>query len=136
MKSAGRQDERNSTPMKNHRVRVYRSEEQLPRDGQLAWAMAQVAADPVAVTDEVADMVINRVIDNAAVAAAAVGREAPSAAREQAITHPPSSSGAGATVLGLPADRCFSPEWAAFANGVAVRELDFHDTFLAADYSH
>jgi 2-methylcitrate dehydratase len=29
-----------------------------------------------------------------------------------------------------------SPEWAAWANGVAVRELDFHDTFLAADYSH
>ena len=22
------------------------------------------------------------------------------------------------------------------ANGTAVRELDFHDTFLAADYSH
>ena len=29
-----------------------------------------------------------------------------------------------------------SPEWAAWANGVAVRELDFHDTFLAEDYSH
>jgi 2-methylcitrate dehydratase len=29
-----------------------------------------------------------------------------------------------------------SPEWAAWANGVAVRELDFHDTFLAAEYSH
>ena len=30
----------------------------------------------------------------------------------------------------------FGPEWAAWANGVAVRELDFHDTFLAAEYSH
>ena len=29
-----------------------------------------------------------------------------------------------------------SPEWAAWANGTAVRELDMHDTFLAADYSH
>jgi 2-methylcitrate dehydratase len=29
-----------------------------------------------------------------------------------------------------------APEWAAWANGVAVRELDYHDTFLAADYSH
>ncbi|BDH58838.1 hypothetical protein MTP03_37770 [Tsukamurella sp. PLM1] len=28
------------------------------------------------------------------------------------------------------------PEWAAWANGAAVRELDFHDTFLAAEYSH
>ncbi len=27
-------------------------------------------------------------------------------------------------------------EWAAWANGTAVRELDFHDTFLAAEYSH
>jgi len=26
--------------------------------------------------------------------------------------------------------------WAAWANSVAVRELDFHDTYLAADYSH
>ncbi len=23
-----------------------------------------------------------------------------------------------------------------WSNGTAVRELDFHDTFLAADYSH
>ena len=30
----------------------------------------------------------------------------------------------------------YSPEWAAWANGVAVRELDYHDTFLAAEYSH
>ena len=29
-----------------------------------------------------------------------------------------------------------APEWAAWANGVAVRELDYHDTFLAAEYSH
>jgi 2-methylcitrate dehydratase len=30
----------------------------------------------------------------------------------------------------------YAPEWAALANGTAVRELDFHDTFLAAEYSH
>ena len=29
-----------------------------------------------------------------------------------------------------------SSEWAAWSNGTAVREPDFHDTFLAADYSH
>ncbi|TAL43179.1 MAG: MmgE/PrpD family protein, partial [Salinibacterium sp.] len=49
-------------------VRVFRSEEGLPREKQLAWKIAKVAADPVEVTDEVAEMVINRVIDNAAVA--------------------------------------------------------------------
>mgnify|MGYP003717622895 CR=1 FL=1 len=30
----------------------------------------------------------------------------------------------------------FDCEWAAWSNCTAVRELDFHDTFLAADYSH
>jgi 2-methylcitrate dehydratase len=122
--------------MRNFSVRVRRSDEGLPREGQLAWAMAQVAADPVEVSDEVAGMIVNRILDNAAVAAASVGRSAPSAAREQAAAHPPSSGGAGATVFGLAANARVSPEWAAFANGVAVRELDFHDTFLAADYSH
>ena len=29
-----------------------------------------------------------------------------------------------------------APEWAAWANGTAVRELDYHDTYLAADYAH
>ncbi|MEX2453465.1 MAG: MmgE/PrpD family protein, partial [Rhodospirillaceae bacterium] len=42
----------------------------------------------------------------------------------------------GATIFGMPADRRFCAEWAAWANGTAVRELDYHDTFLAADYSH
>jgi 2-methylcitrate dehydratase len=40
-------------------------------------------------------------------------------------------------MTGLPyPDNSFSPEWASYANSVAVRELDFHDTFLAAEYSH
>jgi 2-methylcitrate dehydratase len=42
----------------------------------------------------------------------------------------------GAAIFGLPGSKGFSPEWAAWANGTAVRELDMHDTFLAADYSH
>src|SRR5690606_37593772 len=54
-------------------------------------------------------------------------------ARAQAQAHERRPGGA---VFGLPHDQRFSPEWAAWANGVAVRELDFHDTFLAADYSH
>jgi 2-methylcitrate dehydratase len=55
------------------------------------------------------------------------------AARSQALAHPYSP---GSTVFGESPDRRASPEWAAWANGVAVRELDFHDTFLAAEYSH
>lgn len=120
----------------NHHVRVYRSEEELPRDEQLAWKIAQVAVDPVEVEPEVVDMIINRVIDNAAVAAASLTRAPINAARAQAFSHPVSTGGRGATVFGCPLDQRTSPEWAAWANGVAVRELDYHDTFLAAEYSH
>ncbi|WP_427871154.1 MmgE/PrpD family protein [Leucobacter luti] len=118
-----------------HNVRVYKSEEELPREGQLAWKIAEVAADPVAVEPAVVDMIINRVIDNASVAAASLTRGPIVAARAQALSHPVSTGGSGASIFGLDAERT-SPEWAAWANGVAVRELDYHDTFLAAEYSH
>ncbi len=122
--------------MQTHLVRVHSSAEGLPRKEQLAWQIAEVAADPVPVGDEVTAMVINRVIDNAAVATASLRRGPVVAARAQALAHPPSTGGRGATVFGLGADVRVSPEWAAWANGTAVRELDFHDTFLAAEYSH
>ena len=119
-----------------HQVRVHRSEENLPREDQLAYAIAEVAADPVAVDPGVVDMIINRVIDNASVAAASLTRGPVTAARAQALDHPVSRGGHGSTVFGEPNDTLTSPEWAAWANGVAVRELDYHDTFLAAEYSH
>ncbi|MDQ1057855.1 2-methylcitrate dehydratase [Arthrobacter globiformis] len=120
--------------VKEHHVRVYKSEENLPREQQLAHKIAVVAADPVAVSDDVTEMVINRIIDNASVAIASLNRAPIVAARAQALTHSPSSGGIGAKVFGI--GERVSPEWAAWANGVAVRELDYHDTFLAADYSH
>ncbi|MFI8632640.1 MmgE/PrpD family protein [Microbacterium sp. NPDC077663] len=119
-----------------HHVRVYRSDEPLPREEQLAFKIAQVAVDPVAVAPEVVEMIVNRMIDNAAVAAASVTRRPVSAARAQALSHPVSTGGHGGTVFGVPNETRTSPEWAAWANGVAVRELDYHDTFLAAEYSH
>lgn len=122
--------------VKLHSVRTHKSDENLPRDGQLAWAIAEVAVDPVPVTPEVTEMVINRVIDNAAVAAASLTRRPVVSARSQALAHPVSTGGDGATVFGPDAQTRVSPEWAAWANGVAVRELDYHDTFLAAEYSH
>ncbi|MEE1622543.1 MmgE/PrpD family protein [Zafaria sp. Z1313] len=120
--------------MINHPVRVYRSEEQLPREHQLAHKIAVVAADPVAVDADVVEMVVNRVIDNASVAVASLNRAPIVAARAQALAHAPSTGGSGSAVFGI--EGTASPEWAAWANGVAVRELDYHDTFLAADYSH
>ena len=117
--------------MRLHEVRVHKSDENLAREDQLAWKIAEVARDPVAVSPEVTEMVINRIIDNAAVAAASITRDPAIAARAQAEVHPATP---GSLVFGIGGH--VSPEWAAWANGVAVRELDFHDTFLAAEYSH
>jgi len=119
--------------LKQHCVRTFKSADRLARADQLAWKIAEVAADPVAVESDVAEMIANRIIDNAAVAAASLARHPVASARSQAEAHPFQP---GATVFGLDRAQRFSPEWAAWANGVAVRELDFHDTFLAADYSH
>lgn len=118
--------------MRLHDVRTRRSADDFPRNEHLAWKIAEVAADPVAVPADTEAMVINRIIDNAAVSAASVTRRPVAAARAQARAHP--NSFKGAKVFGIQGD--YSPEWAAWANGVAVRELDFHDTFLAAEYSH
>ena len=120
--------------MNLHKVRVHRSDENLAREDQLAYKIAEVAADPVAVTDDVTDMVINRIIDNASVAIASLNRAPIVAARAQALSFSPSANGKGSAVFGV--EEKTSPEWAAWANGVAVRELDYHDTFLAAEYSH
>ncbi|MDG4664370.1 2-methylcitrate dehydratase PrpD [Mycobacterium sp. 236(2023)] len=117
--------------MQLHDVRTRRSAEDFPRSEHLAWKIAQIAADPVAVDADVEEMVLNRIIDNAAVSAASVIRRPVTVARAQAQAHRAKS---GAAVFGI--DGMYSPEWAAWANGVAVRELDFHDTFLAAEYSH
>lgn len=119
--------------MKTHTVRAHRSVDALPRSEELAWRIAEVAADEVEVDAEVAEMIGNRVIDNAAVATASLARRPVANARAQALAHPHRP---GAAVFGMPRDAVISPEWAAWANGTAVRELDFHDTFLAADYSH
>ena len=119
--------------MKKHPVRVYPSKEPLARKDQLAWKMAAVAADQTPIKADVEGMVINRIIDNASVAIASLNRRPVASARAMAIAHPRSS---GATVFGMPNDQRFDCEWAAWANGTAVRELDYHDTYLAADYSH
>ena len=74
--------------MQNHKVRVYPSKEHLAKENQLAWKIAEVAADPVAVEPAVTDMVINRMIDNASVAIAAINRTPVGNARSQALCHP------------------------------------------------
>lgn len=119
--------------MKQHHLRVYKSSEKLDKEDQLAFKMAKMVSENVAVLPEVEEMVINRIIDNASVAIASLNRQPVANARSQAICFPKKE---GATIFGLPSEQRFSPEWSAWANGTAVRELDFHDTYLAADYSH
>jgi 2-methylcitrate dehydratase len=119
-----------------HTVRVHRSDEPLAREDELAWRLAALATDDAPIDDDVTEMVINRLIDNAAVSAASLLRAPVAVARDQALAHPPTTGGAGSQVTGVAPEHPASPEWAAWSNGVAVRELDFHDTFLAAEYSH
>lgn len=116
-----------------HHVKVYPSKTPLPKTEQLAWKIAEVASAAAPAEPDVAEMVINRIVDNAAVAVAALNRPSVANARSQALAH---LRPAGATVFGVASEQRFEAEWAAWANGVAVRELDMHDTFLAADYSH
>lgn len=84
--------------VKQHAVRTYKSAENLPRADQLAWKIAEVATDPVAVEADVVEMIGNRIIDNAAVAAASLTRRPVASARAQALAH---SYQPGATVFGL-----------------------------------
>lgn len=119
--------------MKLHSVKVCPSKKPLPKKEQLAWKLAAAALDPAPVPSEVRETLISRIIDSAGAAAAALLREPAVHAREQALSYPRKG---GACVFGLDSRHRFHAEWAAWANGAAVRELDFHDTFLAADYSH
>ncbi len=119
--------------MRLHEVTVHPEADRLAREDQFAWKIAEVAADPVAVEPAVVDMLINRVIDNASVAIAAINRHPVTSARDMALARPHAG---GATVFGCGPEVRVHAEWAAWANGTAVRELDYHDTFLAADYSH
>ena len=119
--------------MRNIKVKVHSSKSKLKKENQLAWKIAETASDDAPLNEKAIDMVINRIIDNAAVAIASVERQSVSSARDMALAHPRVG---GATIFGINSNQKFHCEWAAWANGTAVRELDFHDTFLAADYSH
>jgi 2-methylcitrate dehydratase len=119
--------------MQWHHVKVHASADNFPREAQLAWKIAEVAVDPAGVEADVAEMIANRLVDNAGVAIAAINRRPAVSARAMALAHPRK---AGAAIFGVESGQTFSAEWAAWANGTAVRELDMHDTFLAAEYGH
>ena len=119
--------------MINHKVKVYPSKIKLDKKKQLAWKIAEIASDNSKLNKHSIEMVVNRIIDNASVAIASLNRKPVISSREMAKSHPRKN---GATIFGISSKIKFDAEWAAWTNGTAVRELDFHDTFLAADYSH
>ena len=116
-----------------HKVKVFPSKIKLPKKNQLAWKIAEIASDNSKLDPNAIEMAINRIIDNASVAIASLNRNSVISSREMALKH---SRKNGATLFGVNNKLKFDCEWAAWSNGTAVRELDFHDTFLAADYSH
>ena len=116
-----------------HKVKVYPSKTKLPKKKQLAWKIAEIASDNAKLNNKSIEMVINRIIDNSSVAVASLNRKSVISSREMALAHPKKN---GATLFGVNSKLKFHCEWAAWSNCTAVRELDFHDTFLAADYSH
>jgi len=116
-----------------HKVKVYPSKVNLPKKKQLAWKIAEIASDNSKLNKDAIEMVINRIIDNSSVAIASLNRKPVISSREMAKSHLRKD---GATIFGINSNIKFDCEWAAWTNGTAVRELDFHDTFLAADYSH
>jgi 2-methylcitrate dehydratase len=116
-----------------HKVKVFPSKIHLPKKNQLAWKIAEIASDNATLNKDAINMAINRIIDNASVGIASLNRRPVISSREMALKH---SRKNGATLFGVNSKLKFDCEWAAWSNGTAVRELDFHDTFLAADYSH
>jgi 2-methylcitrate dehydratase len=119
--------------LRTHAVKVQRPGQPPAKTDQLAWKLAAMAADDAPLDPVASEMVINRIIDNAGVAIAAINRAPVANARSQALAFPRAG---GATLFGLPPDQRFECGWAAWANSTAVRELDFHDNFFAKESSH
>src|ERR1051326_8462374 len=86
--------------MRVHEVRVHPSAARLPREAQLTWKLAALAAAAPPPEADVADMVACRVVDNAGVALAAINRQPVATARVMALAHPRPH---GAPLSGLPA---------------------------------
>ncbi len=119
--------------MKIHELRALRAGESIGKFDQLAWKLAELASCPAPIDPEVSSAVTDRIVDSIGVAIAALNNRAVAAARAPALAHP---AVGGATVLGMPRDIRVACEWAAWANGTAIRELDFHDNYYGANVCH
>ena len=119
--------------MKKYSIKIQKPGEVSNKDEQLAWRIASMASQDWSLTNSITEMVGNRIIDNAGVAVAAINREAVKIARSQAMQF---ENDQGATLIGLDHNKKFDCQWAAWANAVAVRELDFHDNIMSKETCH
>ena len=119
--------------MKKFNINFQQPGGKLKKENQLAYRIAVMASEDWQLTNEITEMVGNRIIDNAGVAVAAINREAVKIARSQAMQF---ENKKGATLIGLDHNKKFDCQWAAWANAVAVRELDFHDNIMAKETCH
>src|SRR5260221_12321173 len=85
-KASERADEQEEV-MLLHDVKVHASASTLAREDQRACRLAAVAADPVPLEPAVREMIVNRIIDNAGVAIAAINRHPVVSARAMALGH-------------------------------------------------
>ncbi|MDE0110926.1 MAG: MmgE/PrpD family protein [Albidovulum sp.] len=116
-----------------HKVRPQKPGERLAKEDQLAWKIACMAADRVEAGPAAAEMAAMRVIDDWAVSIAALDRGPVAAARGAALAYPRKN---GASIVGMGTETRVDAYWAGYANATAIRELDFNDSFFAADSSH
>lgn len=75
-----------------------------------------------------------RLMDSLGCAMGAMNSKPATVARTLALTAGMTAPNHGATVIGTP--HRSTPDWAAFANGVLFRYLDFNDTYLSKEPAH
>ncbi|MEL0323601.1 MAG: MmgE/PrpD family protein, partial [Rhodospirillales bacterium] len=119
--------------MPRYSIRSLSSAETPPWREQLAGRIATFSTAALPPESVTLEMIQCRLLDSFAVALAAINRGPVASARAMALAHQRSG---GAPLFGLPNSITVDCEWAGFANSVAIRELDFNDTFLAADFAH
>jgi len=119
--------------MIDHLVHPWMPNESHRREDELAWKLAELAAEEIPTDDAAAEMAALRIIDDWAVAVAALDRPSVIAAQSTARAY---TRDTGARLIGHGDNLRVDSYWAAYANASAIRELDFNDSFFANDSSH
>jgi 2-methylcitrate dehydratase len=88
--------------MQTYDVTLHSESERLPRESRLAWKIAEVASNPVELSHDVTEMIINRIIDNGSLAVASLNRRPVGTARDQALAQ---QRPGGATLFRRSAER-------------------------------